>query len=78
MIPCLIQPAIKLLEFFRSLARGDQAIRNPDIGVTEAAGMTNFSTTKVRQVSPTMANMQAIGEVEADAWVGYWISKSAF
>ena len=75
---CATQPAIKLLEFFRALARGDQAIRSPGVGITEAAGMTNFSTTKIQQVSPTMANMQAIGEVEADAWVGYWISKGAF
>ncbi|KAH0828782.1 acetyl-CoA synthetase-like protein [Lanmaoa asiatica] len=71
-------PAIKLLEFFRVLARGDQAIRSSGVDTTESAGMTNFSTTKVQQVSPTMANMQAIGEVEADAWVGYWISKGAF
>ncbi|KAF8555340.1 putative nonribosomal peptide synthetase [Imleria badia] len=71
-------PAIKLLEFFRALARGDEAIRNLGVGSTEAAGMTNFSTGNVRKVSVTMANMQAIGEDEADAWVGYWISKGAF
>jgi len=52
-----------LLEFFRALARGDKAIRGRGVGTTEAAGMTNSSTTKVQQVSPTMANMQAIGEV---------------
>jgi hypothetical protein len=40
--------------------------------------MTNFSTVKVRQISPTMANMQAVGEVEADGWVRYWISEGAF
>ncbi|KAG9309639.1 putative aminoadipate reductase [Chiua virens] len=71
-------PAIKLLEFFRALARGDQAIRSAGLSATEAAGMTNFSTTKSQQVSLTMAKMQAIGEVEADAWVSYWISKGAF
>ena len=72
------QPAIKLLEFSRALARGDQAIRDLGMDATEAAGMTNFSTTKAQQVSPTMANMQAVGEIEADAWVRYWISKGAF
>jgi len=71
-------PAIKLLEFFRALARGDQAIRDAGMSATEAAGMTNFSTSKSQQVSATMATMQAVGEVEADAWVGYWISKGAF
>ena len=73
-----VQPAIKLLEFFRALAQGDHAIRDLGIDATEAAGMTNFSTTKVQQISPTMANMQAVGEIEADAWVRYWISKGAF
>ncbi|KAF8436597.1 putative nonribosomal peptide synthetase [Boletus edulis BED1] len=71
-------PAIKLLEFFRALARGDEAIRSMGTDSTEAAGMANFSTTKVQAVSPTMANMRAIGEVEADAWVGYWIGQGAF
>jgi nucleoside-diphosphate-sugar epimerase len=71
-------PAIKLLDFFRALARGDEATRSRGVSTSEAAGMTNFSTIKVQQVSATMANMQAIGEVEADAWVGYWISKGAF
>ncbi|KAF8120319.1 hypothetical protein EV363DRAFT_1237301 [Boletus edulis] len=64
-------PAIKLLEFFRALARGDEAIRSMGTESTEAGGMANLSTAKVQAVSPTMANMRAIGEVEADAWVGY-------
>ncbi|KAG6371190.1 hypothetical protein JVT61DRAFT_9812 [Boletus reticuloceps] len=71
-------PAIKLLEFFRALARGDETIRSMGIDTTEAAGMTNFSITKAQGVSETMANMRAIGEVEADAWVGYWVGKGAF
>jgi hypothetical protein len=73
-----VQPAIKLLEFFRALAQGDEAIRKLGISVTEAAGMANFSTAKAQRVSLTMKNMQAIGEIEADAWVGYWMSKGAF
>lgn len=72
------QPAIKLLEFFRALSRGDEAARAQGTTDTEAGGMTNFSTSKAQEVSATMANMRAIGEVEADAWVGYWISKGAF
>ncbi|KAG9309638.1 putative aminoadipate reductase [Chiua virens] len=69
-------PAIKLLEFFRRLAQGDESIRRMgDASVTEALGVTNFSTIKMRQVSPTVARMKAIGEADADAWVKYWISK---
>ncbi|KAF8838002.1 putative nonribosomal peptide synthetase [Paxillus ammoniavirescens] len=70
-------PGIKLLEFFRAMALGDQVTRQRWPGVTEAGGMTNFSTTKSQRVSPTMAHMQPIGEAEAESWVRYWISKGA-
>ncbi|KAF8547917.1 hypothetical protein OG21DRAFT_828961 [Imleria badia] len=71
-------PATKLLEFLRALVWGDDAAWSLGVGSTEAAGMSNFSTGRVRKVSVMIANMQAIGEEEADAWVGCWISKGAF
>lgn len=64
-----------MLEFFRAIVQGDQAIHDVEGVTREAAGMRSLSTNKIQQISPTMANMQAIGEFEADAWVGYWISK---
>ncbi|KAI9573095.1 hypothetical protein HD554DRAFT_2035522 [Boletus coccyginus] len=39
-------PTTQLLEFFRALPWGDEAIWGPGVGTTEAAGMTNFSTSK--------------------------------
>ncbi|KIJ62359.1 hypothetical protein HYDPIDRAFT_114895 [Hydnomerulius pinastri MD-312] len=71
-------PAIKLLEFFRAMAHGDQVSRSLNPATTEAAGMTNFSTTKSQLVSQTMAQMRPIGETEARSWVQYWSSKGFF
>ncbi|KIK79350.1 hypothetical protein PAXRUDRAFT_36462 [Paxillus rubicundulus Ve08.2h10] len=71
-------PGIKLLEFFRAMALGDQVTHQRWPGVTEAGGMTNFSTTKSQRVSQTMARMQPIGEADAESWVRYWISKGFF
>jgi hypothetical protein len=72
------QPGLKLLEFFRAMALGDQVTRQTRPGITEVGGMTNFSTAKSQHVSATMARMQPIGEAEAESWVQYWISKGSF
>ncbi|KIK91581.1 hypothetical protein PAXRUDRAFT_149195 [Paxillus rubicundulus Ve08.2h10] len=71
-------PAIQLLEFCRAMALGDQVTRQTRPTITEAGGMTNFSTNKSQRVSQTMARMQPIGEAEAESWVRYWISKGYF
>ncbi|KAF9223056.1 putative nonribosomal peptide synthetase [Gyrodon lividus] len=68
-------PAIKLLEFFRKIALGDQWARTQTATHTEAGGITAFSTTKAQLVSKTMAQMRPVGAVEAHSWVQYWISK---
>lgn len=72
--PKHVQPAIKLLEFFRSMAYEDGTIRNlGDDGVAmEALAMTKFSTARAEVVSATMASMKPINETDADAWVWYW------
>ncbi|KAF8548861.1 NAD(P)-binding protein [Imleria badia] len=73
-------PAIKLLEFFRSMAYEDGEIRKLDAdddGVisAEATLMTTFCTAKAQKVSRTMKRMEPIGRAEAKAWVSYWCSK---
>ncbi|KAF9238232.1 putative nonribosomal peptide synthetase, partial [Melanogaster broomeanus] len=71
-------PAIKLLEFFRTMARSDKGTRacteTPTVNM-EAGGMTGFSTTKSQLVSKTILEMQPVGAAEACSWVQYWISK---
>ncbi|KAF9238227.1 acetyl-CoA synthetase-like protein [Melanogaster broomeanus] len=71
-------PAIKLLEFFRSMARSDEGPRARTGAQTvnlEAGGMASFSTAKSQLVSKTISEMQPVGAAEASSWVQYWISK---
>ncbi|KAF9238233.1 hypothetical protein BU15DRAFT_62645 [Melanogaster broomeanus] len=71
-------PAIKLLKFFRSMARSDQGTRSrTEIQAVdmEAGGMASFSTAKSQLVSKTILGMQPVGAAEARSWVQHWISK---
>ncbi|KAF9235375.1 putative nonribosomal peptide synthetase [Melanogaster broomeanus] len=71
-------PAVKLLEFFRSMARSDEGTRaRTEIQTVnmEAGGMASFSTAKSQLVSETISQMQPVGVVEARSWVQHWISK---
>jgi hypothetical protein len=79
----LRQPAIKLLEFFRGMARHEeptQAETQPkgSLQVSEAGGMANFSTAKAQCVSRTLAHMQPVGDLDAHAWANYWFSAGLF
>ncbi|KAF8552810.1 hypothetical protein OG21DRAFT_1511059 [Imleria badia] len=70
-------PAIKLLEFFRDMARHSEELGQAETQVGEA-GMVDFSTSKAQRVSKTVARMQAVGDVDAHVWVSYWSSAGLF
>lgn len=73
----LIQPAIKLLEFFRGMSAADEAMRKS--GQTDReGGMASLSTCKSQAASKTMAEVLPIGVEDAQRWVHYWISKGFF
>ncbi|EGO20261.1 hypothetical protein SERLADRAFT_477663 [Serpula lacrymans var. lacrymans S7.9] len=63
-------PAVKLLEFMRSLASADKSIRELGSEDAEAAGFTKFSTTKAQQVRLVAA--------DAELWVDYWEAVGMF
>ena len=70
------QPAIKLLEFYRDMARHEELTQSEtQVGET---GMVDFSTTKAQSVSKTVADMRPLGDVDARAWVDYWSSAGLF
>jgi len=73
-------PALKLLEFFRVMARNDYELSQSQSSgsVFEAGGLVDFSTAEARRVSNTVLKMQPVGETEARAWIQYWISKGLF
>ena len=72
----LRQPAIKLLEFYRDMARHEELTQS-ETQVGEA-GMADFSTAKAQRVSKTVAHMQPLGDADARAWVNYWSSAGLF
>lgn len=63
---CCLQPAIKLLEFFRGLAFAEHR------PTTESGGLSVFSTKKVRGSSATMRELEPIGSHDVRKWVKYW------
>lgn len=72
------QPAIKLLEFFRTMSAADSAARTSGRHDVEAGGITPLATEKIQQVSPTMATLKPIEASEAQSWVKYWVAKEFF
>ncbi|KAF8550124.1 hypothetical protein OG21DRAFT_1420184, partial [Imleria badia] len=69
-------PAIKLLDFFREMARHEE-LTQAETQVGEV-GMVDFSTSNSQRVSKTVAHMQPVGDVDAHAWVNYWSSAGLF
>ena len=68
-----LQPAIKLLEFFR---RYDDVNLSDSATQNEAGGLPSLSTEKVQRMSEFMRpeKLQQIGDDDAKRWVSYWHS----
>jgi hypothetical protein len=73
-----LQPAIKLLDFMRAMARSDSAIRASGEMGTEAGGMNLFATAVAERVSPTMRELKSLSSVDAALWVDYWAATGMF
>ncbi|KAG1799974.1 putative aminoadipate reductase, partial [Suillus variegatus] len=71
-------PAIKLLNFMRSMARSDIAIRASGEMNSEAGGMTSFTTAVAERVSPTMRELKSLPSADAAQWVDYWEAMGMF
>jgi hypothetical protein len=66
------QPAIKLIEFFRMIARVDQVAHQRGQEDGEVGGQATFSTEKVQTISATMRQLPRLGKEDAGLWVKYW------
>lgn len=64
------QPALRLLEFFRSLAHSIDS--NPT--AVPLGPLPRFETTKMEQMSSAVANANQLTSEDARRWVTYWIS----
>jgi hypothetical protein len=68
-----MQPAIKLLDFFRTFAGA------MDVAPTaEAGGAATFSTDKAREATQAMRDAAPISEASVASWVKFWQSKGLF
>ncbi|KAG1762918.1 hypothetical protein EV702DRAFT_1248408 [Suillus placidus] len=73
-----LQPGIKLLNFMRSMARSDIAIRASGEMGSEAGGVTSFATAVAEHVSPTMKELKSLSSADATQWVDYWVAMGMF
>ncbi|KAG1855628.1 putative aminoadipate reductase [Suillus subalutaceus] len=71
-------PAIKLLDFMRSMARSDIAIRASGEMASEAGGMKSFATAVAERVSPTIRGLKPLSSADAAQWVDYWVDMGMF
>ena len=82
----LAQPGIKLLDFFRQMSEGDLKITSEgqlsdssSTGSTEAGGLTNFSTSKVKDISKAMRDLEPLlVPDDIEWWVKYWNATGLF
>ncbi|CAA7265482.1 unnamed protein product [Cyclocybe aegerita] len=71
-------PAIKLLEFFRSVAQADASLRQEGDPNVESCGLTPLSTMKAQEVSRAMREVSPLGRADAELWVKYWKNAGLF
>lgn len=71
-------PAIKLLEFFTSIASGDLEAEKKGLREYEMGNWARLATTEAVKACETMKNMPQIGKRDVDMWIDYWISKGLF
>ena len=73
-----VQPAIKLLDFFRNLSAGDLQITTEGRLDAEAGGFAMFSTSRTQDMSKTMRDLKPIGSKDVELWVKYWDAAGLF
>lgn len=64
--------AIKMLAFFRRI--------NHDLAseTEEAGGYPYLNCDKMKEISPSFANMKQLGKKDAEAWVSHWVTQGMF
>ncbi|KAG6898879.1 hypothetical protein C0995_007927 [Termitomyces sp. Mi166 len=66
-------PAIKLLDFFHAVSKGNDEIVSSNSLSAEAGGLGSFATEKMMSVSHTvLSQLPSIGREDAARWVKYW------
>lgn len=69
-------PALKLLDFFKRLAMGDEVLRSASQDdAPEAVGQPKLATDKMQGLSPTIRGLVTLDAGHPTRWVEYWVSK---
>ena len=67
-----VQPAIKLVDFFRHLSDRDLQITRDGRLDAEVGGFTLFSSSRTQDMSKTMRDLKPLGSEDVELWVKYW------
>ena len=73
-----VQPALKLLDFFRNLSAGDLQVTADNRLSAEAGGLTTFLTFKTQNISKTMRDLKPLGSKDVEGWMKYWDANGLF
>lgn len=72
-------PGLKLLPFYRGIAKGDAALRAAGSSEDrESGGQARLMTSKIQRASETIGSVPPIGAGDAPRWVAYWDRKGLF
>ncbi|TFK33802.1 acetyl-CoA synthetase-like protein [Crucibulum laeve] len=71
-------PAIKLLDFFRNMAKAEDDILKEGRIDSESGGLAILRTNKMQSISSTLEELLPICAEDAQRWVAYWKSVGFF
>ncbi|KAJ3509565.1 hypothetical protein NLJ89_g5155 [Agrocybe chaxingu] len=71
-------PAIKLLDFFRTMAQVDVDLRQRGNEKVESGGSSTFSTAKIQGISSTIKGLPPISHSDVALWIKYWKTAGLF
>lgn len=67
-----LQPAIRLLSFFRGLGAAADHATSVKGALAEAGGQPVFATEKLQRLCPSITDLGPLDRQYVKAWVGYW------
>jgi phosphopentomutase len=72
LISSMVQPALKLLDFFAQFTKA------PVDHQSEAGGQVSFATLKSQHSSTALGHAESLGQTDVRRWIAYWKDKGLF
>lgn len=67
-----LQPAVRLLSFFRGVGAAAEHAKGVKGAIAEAGGQPAFATEKLQRLCPSIADLGPLDRQYVKAWVAYW------